>query len=117
MDDCIFCKLANGRIPTDILYEDDSLVCIKDAYPQTDTHLLLIPKEHFATTLDFLQSPSYSVIAESVKNAILAISEKYGLDESGFRLINNCGVQAGQSVFHLHIHILSDEKKLRERLV
>ncbi len=113
--DCIFCKLANGEIPTEIVYENESVTCFKDANPQTETHLLLLTKNHYANALElFSQSEEDSL---AIIKAIPEIASKLNLEEQGLRIINNCGEKAGQSVFHVHFHIMSDADKLRERLV
>lgn len=112
MQDCIFCKIANGEIPATKLYEDDDMVIIKDLNPQAPVHLLLIPKEHYANIIEMTDAQAQT-LARCVKK-LSAITDKLGL-ENGFRLVSNKGEDGCQSVGHLHVHILGG-KKLDERM-
>jgi histidine triad (HIT) family protein len=104
MDDCIFCKIAAGDIPTDILYRDDNILAFRDISPLAPTHLLIIPVKHI-TSLNEMQDAEFPVIGEMVKAAgNLAVKE--GIAEKGYRLVINCGAQGGQQVPHLHVHLL-----------
>lgn len=102
--DCIFCKIANGEIPTEKVYEDESVVAFKDLEPQAPTHLLVIPKEHIVSAADITEQNS-GVISH-IFEVIAKLSKDMGMDD-GFRIVNNCGDSAGQSVKHLHFHVLS----------
>ncbi len=117
VDDCIFCKLANGQIPTELLYEDEQVACFRDTNPQTEVHLLLLPKKHYRDIQDLAQTEEGREDAAALLAAIPQIASRLGLSETGFRVINNCGKGAGQSVFHVHFHIMSDPAKLQDRLV
>ncbi len=112
MQDCIFCKIANGEIPATKLYEDDDMVIIKDLNPQAPVHLLLIPKEHYANIIEMTDAQAQT-LARCVKK-LSAITDKLGL-ENGFRLVSNKGEDGCQSVGHLHVHILGG-KKLDDRM-
>lgn len=104
---CIFCKIANGEIPSTKVYEDDDMVIIKDINPQASIHLLLIPKEHYANIVEMTDEQSI-ILAKCLKKLSNMVDE-LGLKD-GFRLVSNKGANACQSVEHLHIHILGGEK-------
>ena len=113
MEDCIFCKLANGEIPTNIVYEDEFVTAFNDMNPQAPVHILVVPKKHYASVLDVKNNVE---IITKIYNAINIIANKQGFDKEGFRVINNCGENAGQTVMHMHFHILAG-KKLGEKIV
>jgi histidine triad (HIT) family protein len=101
-DDCIFCKIVAGDIPADTVYEDDHTVAFVDVNPQAPTHLLVIPKQHFADL------PALSADAEASAGflaGIRAVAEQERLQ--AFRTVVNTGAEVGQSVFHLHAHVLA----------
>ena len=107
MENCIFCKIVAGAIPSPRLYEDDKMIVIKDIEPKAKLHYLCIPKTHFATLAEM-----DSEKAEIVKHCMLKIAElekSLGL-ENGYRVIINQGENGGQTVHHLHIHLLGGEK-------
>ena len=105
MDNCIFCKIISGEIPSRKVFEDDQLLVIEDSTPQAPLHLLLIPKKHYANCLDL------AAVDESLVGHVFImageIARQKGVDESGFRIVQNNGVGAGQSVFHIHFHLLA----------
>ena len=101
--DCIFCKIAAGEIPSTKVYEDDRVVAFNDLDPQAPVHILIIPKEHIASAAEINESNS-SVVAHIFEVAAKIVAEK-GLD-NGYRIVNNCGESAGQSVKHLHFHLM-----------
>lgn len=103
MEDCIFCKLANGVIPTDIVYEDDLMTCFRDADPQAPVHVLLVPKQHIVSLDELTESHSELIAHMMLKVKEIAASE--GL-EKGYRLVINTGEEGGQTVGHLHMHLL-----------
>ncbi len=107
MSDCIFCKIANGEIPSTKLYEDDDMIIIKDLNPQAPVHLLLIPKEHYANIIEMSDAQAQT-LAKCVKK-LSALTDQLGL-QNGFRLVSNKGADGCQSVGHLHIHILGGAK-------
>ena len=103
MSDCLFCKIAAGEIPADIIYEDEQVLVFKDINPKAKVHLLIIPREHIAG-LNALESRHDTLIAH-IMRLIQPLALKQGL-ESGYRTIINTGRDGGQEVFHLHIHLL-----------
>lgn len=107
MSDCIFCKIANGEIPSTKLYEDDDMIIIKDLNPQAPVHLLLIPKEHYANIIEMSDAQAQT-LAKCVKK-LSALTDQLGL-QNGFRLVSNKGADGCQSVGHLHIHIFGGAK-------
>ena len=109
MEDCIFCKIINKEIPSTLVYEDENVIAFNDLYPQAPIHIIVIPKKHVANVTE--------ADAEMIKNifeAINKIAVEKGIDKSGFRVVTNCGEDAGQTVNHLHFHILAG-KKLEEK--
>ena len=115
MEDCIFCKIANREIDSEIIFENETVVCFKDNNPQTQEHFLIVPKEHYD---DLLEIAEYGADdAKDIIEAIPEIVDIVDIREKGFRIINNCGKGAGQSVFHVHFHLLADDNKLKETLV
>ena len=104
MIDCIFCKIIKREIPANIVYEDEKILCFKDIAPQAPVHLVVIPKNHFPDLLT-VKDEEIDTICHLIKK-ISHIAAKEGLEPEGFRLVNNCKEMAGQSVFHLHFHIL-----------
>ena len=105
--DCIFCKIIAGEIPATKMYEDDNMIIIKDIDPKAKNHYLCIPKSHFKLLAD-MDEMQEKMLIECFKK-IPKLEKELGL-EGGYRLVINQGDNAGQSVFHLHIHILSGQK-------
>jgi histidine triad (HIT) family protein len=108
MTDCLFCKIVSGKIPSVNLYEDENCVCIRDIHPQAKTHLLVISKKHLAS-LDAAFPDHLSGETELLGNlmkAVTQVARKQGLLPGGFRTVINTGPEGGQTVFHLHIHVL-----------
>ena len=107
MENCIFCKIIAGEIPATKMYEDDDMIIIRDIEPKAKNHFLCIPKTHFKLLADMTEKE-----AEQVKRCLKKIPELKELLqlENGYRLVINQGDDAGQTVFHLHIHILSGQK-------
>lgn len=102
MQDCIFCKIAQHEIPVQAIYETESLIAFDDAYPQAPVHCLIIPKRHYKDIADGVPA---SLMAE-LFSAANKLAEIKGVDKTGYRLVVNKGKDAGQTVFHLHIHLL-----------
>ena len=103
--DCLFCKIINGDIPADIVYQDDDVLGFRDVNPQAPTHILFIPKKHIATVNDLELDD-----AELVGKLYLAakkVATDAGFAEEGYRLVMNCNAGAGQTVFHIHLHMLA----------
>lgn len=102
MVDCIFCKIAQHEIPSDIVYEDEQVVAFRDLDPQAPTHVLVIPKQHYANILDNVPAEVLMAMTRAIKQIV----HDEGLEESGFRVIVNTGDGAGQTVHHFHMHVL-----------
>ncbi len=102
--DCLFCKIANKEIPSTKVYEDDVCYAFNDINPEAPVHFLVIPKEHIESTAEITQANS-SVVAH-IFEVIARLAKELGLDE-GFRVVTNTGKLAGQSVKHLHFHVLA----------
>ena len=113
MSDCIFCKLANKEIPTEMIYEDKLVACFADANPQAPVHVLIVPKCHIESADGVNASNSESVAA--VFEAIPVIAKTLGVQDN-YRIVNNCGEGVGQSVRHLHFLLLSGSPVFKERL-
>ena len=105
MENCIFCRITRGEIKSDIVYSDKSIIGFKDINPQAPVHLLFIPKEHIER-LENLKDPKLLGELFAAINKIIMSKEYIFLHENGFRLVINSGVYAGQTVDHLHVHIL-----------
>ena len=101
---CLFCRIVGREIPADLLYEDDTLVAFRDIAPQAPIHVLVVPRDHIPTAND-LRDTHRSLLADLML-AAPKIARDQGLEEDGYRLVLNCQEGAGQSVFHLHLHIL-----------
>ena len=108
--DCIFCKLAHKEIPTEILYEDDFVVAFPDQNPQAPVHILIIPKKHIAS-MNAVTADDAEILSHVVMAAQKLAQDK-GIAERGYRLVNNCGVEGGQTVGHLHFHLLGGREML-----
>ena len=104
MNDCLFCKIIAGEIPSKKIYEDDTVYVFEDIAPTAPIHYLLIPKQHISK-LDEVNADNSAVIAH-IYEVIAKLATALDLKD-GFRVVSNCGEQAGQSVFHIHFHLLS----------
>lgn len=107
-DDCLFCKIAKKEIPAKVVFEDDRTLIFEDRNPQAPVHLLAIPKTHVAKVSDLTQGDLH-LVGELVLKAKEA-AKGLGIQDSGFRIVINCNKDAGQEVFHLHLHILGGRK-------
>ena len=114
MDDCVFCKIIKGEIPSEKVYEDEDVIAFKDINPVTPIHILVIPKKHIATLLDVTEEDSHLISKLFV--AINKIAKQIGIEENGFRIVANCGKDSGQEVMHIHFHLLAG-KKLGNKIV
>lgn len=101
--DCLFCKIINGEIPSNKVYEDDTVFAFRDIEPQAPTHILIIPKQHIKSAAEI--DESNSAVVAHIFEVAAKIAKQEGLDD-GFRIVNNCGDIAGQSVKHLHFHLM-----------
>ena len=107
MSDCIFCKIANGEIPSNTVYEDDQIICFHDADPQAPVHVLIIPKKHIPS-LDEVKEEDKELLG-TIMLKVQDLVKALGLD-NGYRLVNNCGEDGFQTVKHLHFHLLGKRK-------
>ena len=114
MRECIFCKIINGEIPSEKVYEDDNVLAFKDINPAAPIHVLVIPKKHIESVLDIKEEDKE--ILANIFEAIKKVAKEMKIDNEGFRLISNCGRDGGQEVMHLHFHILGG-KKMGEKIV
>jgi len=109
---CIFCQIASGKVPGEILYQDEEVIAFRDINPQSPTHLIIIPKRHIPS-LAHLSEDESSLIGAMVTVAN-QLARREGISESGYRLVINCGEQGGQLVPHLHMHLLGGRNLLNE---
>lgn len=113
MDNCLFCKIIAGDIPSTKVYEDDYVYAFRDIAPQAPVHILVVPKEHICCA-DAINETNSNYVAKCFE-AVAKIAKAEGL-EKGYRVINNCGENGGQTVMHLHFHILGGVK-LSEKMI
>ena len=104
MNDCLFCKIIGGEIPADIVFQTDTVIAFRDINPQAPTHILIIPGRHISTVNDITDEDTQLV--GSLFTAAREIAAQEGLADDGYRVVMNCGEGAGQSVFHIHLHLL-----------
>ena len=107
MENCLFCKIVAGDIPSTKVYEDDSVLAFRDIAPMAPTHILVIPKTHIGSVAEV--TAENSTVVAHIFEVIPAIAKAEGL-ENGYRVVSNCGDDAGQTVHHLHFHILGGRK-------
>jgi histidine triad (HIT) family protein len=105
MSDCLFCKITSHEIPAKAVYEDDRMIAIEDINPQAPLHVLVIPKSHIATLND-LSAANDGLVGEMTRRAA-AIARERGFSDRGFRTVFNTNREAGQTVFHIHLHLLA----------
>jgi histidine triad (HIT) family protein len=104
MTDCLFCKIIDGEIPCDKVYEDDDVLAFRDINPQAPTHILIIPKKHIATVNDF--DDADQALAGRLMLVARELAAAEGIAEDGYRLVMSCNKGGGQDVFHIHLHLL-----------
>ncbi len=108
MSDCLFCKMVSGEIQPDTVYEDDDVLAFRDINPQAPTHVLIIPKKHIPTINDL--QPEDAALVGKLYLAAAKIAEQEGFAEAGYRTVMNCNEAAGQTVFHIHLHLLGGRR-------
>jgi len=106
--DCLFCKIIDREIPADIVYEDDAVLAFNDINPQAPTHMLIVPKQHIATLND-IEEGDLALVGRLQYTAAKLASEK-GFAEEGYRVVMNCNDQAGQTVYHIHMHLMGGRR-------
>lgn len=114
MEDCLFCKIVKGEIPSDKVYEDDEILAFRDIQPAAPIHILVIPKKHIESLAN-IECEDKELIGK-IYGIINKIAEEQGFKEQGYRVIVNCGEDGGQEIMHLHFHLLAG-KKLGEKIV
>ena len=103
-NDCLFCKIVAGDIAADIVFESDTAIAFRDINPQAPTHILIVPRQHIATINDI--DDEQQVLVGSLFAAAKSIAADEGLADDGYRVVMNCNEAAGQTVFHIHLHLL-----------
>lgn len=104
MADCLFCRVVAGEIPATIVHQDERLVSFRDIRPQAPLHVLVVPRRHIGTLNDLTQGDD-QLVGEMLRRAA-AIAREHGVDERGYRTVFNCNADAGQTVFHIHLHVI-----------
>jgi len=104
MTDCLFCKMVSGEIQPDVVFEDDEVLAFRDVNPQAPVHVLVIPKSHIGTTNEL--TPEHAGLVGKMVLAARQIAADEGVAEPGYRMVMNCNPEAGQSVYHIHLHML-----------
>ena len=102
--DCLFCKIVSGEIAADVVHRDDALIAFKDINPQAPVHVLIVPHRRIPTLLDL--EPEDQDLVGGVFTLAKRLAKEQGIDQDGFRVVVNCGAAAGQSVYHIHFHLM-----------
>lgn len=102
--DCIFCRIVKGELPSNKVYESDLVMAFEDIHKVAPVHVLIVPKAHFSSILDL--PPQETALLADIQQAIRSVADAFGLSDSGFRVVTNHGEPAGQTVFHLHFHVI-----------
>ena len=108
MEPCIFCKIVDGDIQADVVHESDAILAFRDTNPQAPTHILLIPKEHVPSVREI--SDEHAGWLVELMNAAAHLAKAEGIDDTGWRIVANVGADAGQTVHHLHVHLLGGRR-------
>ncbi len=115
-EDCIFCKIAAGEIPANMIWSNEDIVAFHDLNPQAEQHVLIVPRYHSESVLTLAADAKGGELAAKLLASVPEVAKELGVDQSGFRLIVNCGAGAGQTIMHLHLHLLAGEE-LSEKMV
>jgi histidine triad (HIT) family protein len=105
---CLFCEIVAGRIPAKVVFQDDEVMAFHDISPQAPTHTLIIPKKHLTSLVDL--TPADDALVGSLVRKARDLAKQAGVAENGFRLVFNCGDDAGYSVYHIHLHLIGGRK-------
>lgn len=105
---CIFCKIINKEIPATVVYENDDIICIKDIAPLAPVHVVMMPKKHICSANEITEENS--LVVAKIFEAVPNIAKILGVHDDGYRIINNCGENGGQSVEHIHFHLIGGQK-------
>ncbi len=106
--DCLFCKIVRKEIPAKIVYEDDQILAFEDIHPQAPVHILIIPKEHISTTNELSENNAHIIGRMALQASIIA--KEKNIQDNGYRLIMNCNEHGGQTVYHIHLHLIGGRK-------
>ncbi|MCK9221605.1 MAG: histidine triad nucleotide-binding protein [Limnochordia bacterium] len=104
MSGCLFCKIATGQVPADKVYEDELVVAFKDINPQAPVHLLIIPRKHIPSVTEIKEDDL--TLVGHIHHVAAKLAEEQGIAKDGYRIVTNCGEQGGQTVLHVHFHLL-----------
>ncbi|HMM44435.1 MAG TPA: histidine triad nucleotide-binding protein [Candidatus Macondimonas sp.] len=110
MAECLFCRIVKGELPAQIVHETDSVIAFRDLHPQAPTHVLVIPRRHIAT-LDDLSADDAALMGEMML-AAQAVARQEGIAERGYRTVMNCNLAGGQTVYHIHLHLLGGRQMI-----
>ena len=113
MDDCIFCRIVSGQIPSSKVYETDQVLAFDDLHPMAPVHVIVIPKTHIPTLMDLTAERMHD--CDALMRAVQEVAKIKKIDQKGFRTVINCKEEGGQVIFHLHLHVLGGER-LRDEL-
>jgi histidine triad (HIT) family protein len=108
MPDCLFCKIVAGEIPATIVHQDDRLIALRDINPQAPMHVLVIPRRHIASLNDL--APDDDALVGEMTRRAAAIAREHGYSDRGYRTVFNTNAEAGQTVFHIHLHVLGGRR-------
>lgn len=108
MEDCIFCKIINKQIPSEIIYEDEEIIAFKDIEPVAPVHVLVVPKKHISSVMEL--SEEDQILIGKIYSVIKKLAIELGVEKEGFRVVTNCGENAGQTVKHIHFHLIGGKK-------
>ena len=108
MDDCIFCRIVSGQIPSSKVYETDQVLAFDDIHPMAPVHVIVIPKTHIPTLMDLTDERMEDL--DALVRAVQEVAKIKKIDEKGFRTVINCKEEGGQVIFHLHLHVLGGDK-------
>ena len=104
---CLFCKIASGEISANIIHSDDTIVAFDDIHPQAPIHKIIIPRQHISTLNDLPEGDN--IVSKMVQSAV-KVAKELGLEDDGYRLVMNCNSHGGQTVFHIHLHLLGGRR-------
>ena len=116
MSDCLFCRIVRGELPSVKIFEDDSVIAFADLHPVAPVHVLIVPRRHFEDLNTLAADPDGVAVMGDVLKAVPKVAAAAGVFESGYRLINNCGSDAGQTIRHVHFHLIGG-RAMGERLL
>lgn len=108
MEDCLFCKIINKQIPSTIVYEDEDIIAFKDIEPLAPVHVLIVPKKHISSVMELTEDDK--MLIGKIYIIAQKLADELGISKDGFRVVTNCGDNAGQTVKHIHFHLLGGKK-------